>query len=85
MRKSDMMLGGPGLSGYAFDADVYCVDCGRAIIDDLYEPDLDYADDACEDTECVPVPIFFGESDGPEHCADCGEYLYGGSNDEMGA
>lgn len=75
MRKADMLLGGPGLDGYAFSADVYCVECGRAIIRDL--PDRDYDDLEVGDTEIVPVPIFFGESDSVQHCADCGEYLYG--------
>jgi hypothetical protein len=28
---ADALLGGPGLDGYAFNADVYCVPCGQAI------------------------------------------------------
>ena len=31
MTKRDMLLGGPGLDGYAFQADVYCVPCGQQL------------------------------------------------------
>lgn len=63
----DALLGGPGLDGYAYNADVYCVDCGA----DLTR--LAFKDDKAE----LPAPIFFGESDTPQHCAKCGEFLYG--------
>jgi len=33
-------------------------------------------------SEFLPQPIFFGESDVAEHCAKCGEYLYGGEIEE---
>ncbi len=74
------LLGGPGHDGYAYNADVYCVDCGRSIIrklaseDDLADPT---EDPSFRDSERQPQPIFFGESDSDQHCADCGAYLYG--------
>jgi hypothetical protein len=71
----DFLLGGPGHDGYAYCADVYCVDCGKAIIEDLYSTNYDALESS--DTNDSPQPIFFGESDCAEHCADCGEYLYG--------
>ena len=75
MNKRQMLLGGPGLDGYAYNADTYCVPCGQRIIENL--PREDYGDlDAC-DSEQVPQPIFFGEADSAQHCDTCGEYLYG--------
>ena len=76
MNKHDMLLGGPGLDGYAFQADTYCVPCGQAIIRAL--PQAEYPDDVACDSDTVPQPIFFGEHpDRAVHCAECGEYLYG--------
>jgi hypothetical protein len=77
--KDDLLLGGPGLDGYAYQADVYCVPCGQAIIRDLPKDAFDELETG--DTEVVPVPILFGGSDIAEHCGDCGEYLYGGEGD----
>ena len=77
-------MGGPGLDGYAYQADVYCVDCGRAILElmdtggKLADPDSS----AFSDTERQPQPIFFGEADTAQHCADCGSYLYGPQGEE---
>jgi len=34
------------------------------------------------DSEEVPQPIFFGESDSAEHCGECGEHLYGEDPEE---
>ena len=68
----DCLLGGPGLDGYAYKADTYCVDCGQEIIRELYP-----TWDGSEDTDYWPAPIFFGESDTAQHCAKCGEHLYG--------
>jgi hypothetical protein len=74
-------LGGPGLDGYAYCADVYCVDCGEKIYTEIAKavaPTLADTDDPLfSDSETCPQPIFFGESDSPQHCSDCGEYLYG--------
>lgn len=72
----DALMGGPGLDGYAFNADTYCVDCGRDIIRKVW-PAGGLGWPEFQDSETLPQPIFFGESDGPQHCADCGEYLYG--------
>lgn len=77
MKKEDMLLGGPGLDGYAYQASVYCIDCGQDIICGL--PDRDYDELEAGDTERVPVPIFFGEHEITQHCDNCGEYLYGGT------
>lgn len=71
----DFLLGGPGHDGYAYQCELYCVDCGQDIIRDLY--DEDYEKLESEDTDDSPQPIFFGESDISEYCASCGEYLYG--------
>lgn len=76
MTLEELLLGGPGLDGYAYNADVYCVECGRNIIRRCY-PLVKDDEDAQRDTESMPQPIFFGESDYRQHCADCGEYLYG--------
>ena len=82
------LAGGPGLDGYAYCADVYCVDCGRNIIRDRYaEMERDrnathFDWDSFRDSDELPQPIFFGESEYEQHCADCGEYLYGESDAE---
>jgi hypothetical protein len=80
MNKRDMLLGGPGLDGYAFQADTYCVPCGQAIIRAL--PQENYPDDLAGDSAAVPQPIFFGEHDRAVHCADCGAYMYGEEESE---
>ena len=77
----ECFMGGPGLSGYAYAADVYCPGCARGIVK-AFTPEQcaavgDVDDPAFQDSEMVPQPIFFGESDCAQHCADCGEYLYG--------
>lgn len=74
-------MSGPGHDGYAFQADVYCIGCGRAIIREIVasypEHSLtDHSEIPCDSND-FPMPIFFGESDSPEHCSECGEYLYG--------
>ena len=75
MTKLEAKLGGPGLDGYAYNADVYCVDCGLEIIDALAFP-MD--DDTAGDTDSCPQPIFFGEHECAQYCGNCGEFLYGG-------
>jgi ribosomal protein S27E len=74
-------MGGPGLDGYAYHASVYCVDCGREIVEDIaadVAPKLSGTDDPLfSDSETLPQPIFFGESDTAQHCDKCGAYLYG--------
>ena len=75
------LLGGPGHSGYAYKADVYCVECGQTIIMELYQ--ADYAKLESGDTDDSPQPIFFGESpDCEQHCAKCHEYMYGESSEQ---
>lgn len=82
----ECLLGGLGLQGYAYQADVYCVDCAYAIIHALAPKVagiLNGTDDPLfADSETVPQPIFFGEADYAQHCAECGEYLYGPEEDE---
>jgi len=80
-------LGGPGLDGYAYNASVYCVDCGEDIVRSIaptVAPKLSGSDDPMfSDSETCPQPIFFGESpDCAQHCDDCGAYLYG-ENEEL--
>ncbi len=77
----EFLLGGPGHDGYAYQADVYCVECGQDIICDLYTDDYDKLLE--EDTDSSPQPIFFGESpDCAQCCAECGTYLYGETSEE---
>ena len=78
---SELLLGGPGHDGYAYNADVYCVDCGQAIIRELYAEGA-YNQGDSGTTDEFPQPIFFGESDYAQHCGECGEYLYGESEEE---
>jgi len=75
MNKREMLLGGPGLDGYAYCADVYCVACGQSIIEAL--PREEYDEVESRDSETVPQPILFGEADTAQHCGECGAYLYG--------
>ena len=69
--------GGPGLSGYVYDAEVYCVDCAKKIMQELVNAWEHLPDELPTDSEEFPVPVFFGESESPEYCADCQEFLYG--------
>lgn len=80
---ADATLGGPGLDGYSYQADVYCITCGEAICAQLAadRSGAPWDDDEFRDSEILPQPIFFGESDQAEHCADCGEHLYGADPD----
>ena len=91
MRVGDLIheatLGGPGLRAYAYRADVYCPDCARAIIEALAPELAGELDDGTEDplfsdSDTLPQPCFFPEADTAQHCADCGEYLYGPEPDE---
>jgi len=83
---TENLKGGPGLDGYAYNADVYCVDCGEEITREIaakVAPTLTGTDDPLfSDSETVPQPIFFGESDSAQHCGKCGEYLYGEDEEE---
>jgi len=79
---SECTRGGPGLDGYAWRSDLYCTDCGRAIVREIapaLAPTLeDTTDPLYHDSDVVPQPVFFLESDCREYCAACGEYMYGG-------
>jgi hypothetical protein len=77
MTLRELLLGGPGLCGYAYNADLYCVECGQDIIRECY-PYIRGDEDAQRDSESCPQPVFFEESDVAKHCGNCGEYLYGG-------
>ena len=80
MTRKEALLGGPGLDGYAFCADTYCVECGQARI--LKAPQEYFADSRSLDSDHVPQPIFFGEHpDRAVHCADCSKYMYGEESD----
>ncbi len=78
----NMLASVPGLDGYAYQADVWCVDCGQRIIRELWNArgcDINPpTQDDTSDSDQWPVPIFFGDSpDCAQHCCDCGDYLYG--------
>lgn len=79
---NDALLGGPGLDSYHYNAAIYCVDCGQNITRKVFEeyPDgITYPE--AQDSDVVPQPNFFSESeDCPQHCDECGEYLYGGKD-----
>jgi ribosomal protein S27AE len=80
-------MGGPGLDGYAYNADTYCIPCGEAIAREIaakVAPTLTGTDDPLfSDSETCPQPIFFGEHpDRAVHCGECGEYLYGTDESE---
>lgn len=78
-RLRDAMLGGPGLDGYAYQADVYCKNCGGEVIREVFHkrPEVDWMT-FC-DSEEVPQPIFFGEHEEDQHCANCDKRMYGGN------
>jgi hypothetical protein len=67
--------------GYIYKADVYCDDCGNAIRAELKaegkapEDELDHysydSDDYPKDAD-----VENDESDCPQHCAGCGEFLH---------
>ena len=73
--RHDLFKGGPGLQGYAYRADIYCEDC----IKEVFTDEGPWDESEFMDSTIVPQPIFFGEHEEPQHCAQCGEYLYGGN------
>ena len=77
-RETQATIGGPGLDGYAFQADVYCVEHGRELIREVLKanPSLTPDDLEWRDTDTLPQPIFFGESDTAQHCTVCHTHLY---------
>lgn len=75
----DALMGGPGLDGYIYNAEVFCIICAREIIYGLWDDRKNEPWTWCEfsDSDSMPQPIFFGESDESVHCCNCGEYMYG--------
>ena len=67
----DLILGGSDLDGYTYQADTWCVECGREIIKvSLLEVLMNLAE-----CDTVLQPIFFGEAVTSQYCADCGERI----------
>lgn len=57
---------------YAYQADIYCDDCGDAIKRDLAH----MPDDERNDSDNYPQwASDSSEADASQHCADCGEFL----------
>lgn len=75
--KKDLLLGGPRLDSYAYRAAVYCIACGEDII--RMNPADTFDALTVGDSESIPVPIFFGESEHAQHCDKCGVQCYGGN------
>lgn len=78
----DALMGGPGHDGYAYQAAIYCVPCGRDIARKVFEGAPIVDDMTFNDSEAVPQPVFFGEADSAQHCDSCGKYCYGPQDDE---
>jgi ssDNA-binding Zn-finger/Zn-ribbon topoisomerase 1 len=74
--KSELLRGGLGLDGYIYRGKLYCIPCGSEII--AQGPDV-VPDEDAYDSDVTPQPIFFGEHELPQHCSQCGAYLYGGN------
>lgn len=80
---ADCLKGGPGLDGYSYNADVYCTDCGAYLVGDVFDKlGRQVSESEFSDGDVVPQPIFFGDADTAQHCADCGEYLYGPQDED---
>lgn len=69
----------PGMGQYIFQADVYCEHCGDMLkhkLDAQGEAPEDMSDEYSFDSDVYPKgPFYEQESDGPEHCANCGKFL----------
>jgi hypothetical protein len=85
----ELTKGGPGHDGYAYNCEVYCPVCGAEIIDSIIQEreekgihEHSELVEIIQDTNDLPAPIFFGESDSAEYCANCGKYLYGPEEEE---
>ena len=69
----------PGLDAYLYQSEVYCPACGQDVIDELVDrhlilPPPPGTDSSwTTDSEHVPQPLFFTETD--ESCARCGEEI----------
>lgn len=74
----DALAGGPGLDGYAFQADTFCIDCGREILRQL-GADRDgrgWEELEFHDSAVLPQPIFFEPVD---YCGACASLSGSGS------
>lgn len=61
----------PGKGQYIYKADVYCEKCGQKLAKKLWGTVNDNGD-----SDTFPQgPFYEQEADGPEHCANCGEFL----------
>ena len=59
---------------YVFNADIYCADCGREMIDECRERGI--VDDGDSDQfPQGPYPNGGGEADCPQHCGSCHAFL----------
>ena len=77
-RLKDLILGGPpGLNGYTYQADTWCVECGREIIKALVTAGslMNLAEREIQDTDTIPQPIVFGEAATSQYCANCGTFI----------
>lgn len=55
------------IESWSHNASLYCDDC---------RPDNGCKDpEGCDDSECCPQPNFSSESDSPDHCSACNEFL----------
>ena len=65
--------------GYIYQAETYCEDCGKAIREQLKDsaPE-DTLNHSSYDSDYYPkdADVEHDESDCPEHCASCGEFLH---------
>jgi len=90
LRDIDMASRSPGFDGFAFQADVWCLDC---IIEMANHGDFDQSaakvanqdNPIWQDSEILPQPIFFGESDHKQCCNSCAESLYGPDEEDEDA
>jgi len=69
----------PPETWYMYSGDIYCDDCGKSIVAVLNNTvDEDYHDDLLyEDSSTWPIayPQTQGETDSPDHCAECQRFL----------
>ncbi len=62
------------MEAYIYKAELYCKVCGRGLQVHLPRPDYNPPFDS-NDYPVGPYPDGGGESDCPQHCGGCGEFL----------
>jgi hypothetical protein len=69
----DALMGGPGLTGYAYQAATYCIECGRDMINELAKANpKGWGEPEFQDSEILPQPMFFeGDGDCCDRCESC--------------